>query len=655
MKKFFPLFIFILITFVFFWQFFSKGLLPLPADTIVGLYHPWRDYYEKEYPRGVPFKNFLITDPVRQQYVWRKIAIEQMKQIQLPIWNPYNFSGTPLLANFQSAVFYPGNLLFFLLPFNFAWTILVILQPLLTGLFLYFYLRNLKIDPLASLTGGLSWAFGGFNIAWLEWNTIGHVALWLPLILLSIDKILVEKRSRWSLVFLLSLCSSFFAGHLQIFFYVALFSFIYFFFRWFQYGKSLKVLLLTTFYLLLATLITSVQWVSTLQFILNSYRNFDLPSWQASSWFLPWQNLVQFLAPDFFGNPATLNYWGQWNYGEFVGYIGILPLLIALFAVFWRRDRKTWFAILAVIISLAFMLPTPLAKLPYQLNIPFLSTLQPTRLMVIVDFCLAILSALGIDWLVKHLNDSNHLSKIYKTFLSLGLVFGGLWFIILNESKWFAINSTNLSVAQRNLILPTVLFLLSVLILILLYLSRQKRFSTTIIYIIVVGLVGFDLLRFGWKFTPFSPVKYLFPKTKVIEFLQNQPKPFRIMTTDNKILPPNFSAYYGLEDVAGYDPLYLKSYGDLMAAWYRNKPDFTPFSFNRLLTPQDYSSPIADLLNVKYVLSLKDENSPKLKLVFQEGQTRVYENTHVLPSSNFFQKIRNTKDYRKIIEEVFQN
>src|SRR3989344_8112311 len=114
-------FLFLIIVIVFFFSKTLNGLLPIPSDTIVGLYHPYRDYYAKEYPNGIPFKNFLITDPVRQQYSWKKLSIEILKDKEVPSWNPYSFSGTPLLGNFQSAVFYPLNILFFSLPFEYSW------------------------------------------------------------------------------------------------------------------------------------------------------------------------------------------------------------------------------------------------------------------------------------------------------------------------------------------------------------------------------------------------------------------------------------------------------------------------------------------------------------------------------------------------------
>ena len=139
-----PMFVIFLIVTIFFWRFIFRGLLPIPMDMIVGMYHPWRDIVWDNLEAGVPFKNFLITDSVRQQLPWRQLVIESFKNSRLPRWNPYSLAGTPLLANLQSAPFYIFNLLFFVLDFSLAWSILIFLQPLLAGVFIYFYLRNYK-------------------------------------------------------------------------------------------------------------------------------------------------------------------------------------------------------------------------------------------------------------------------------------------------------------------------------------------------------------------------------------------------------------------------------------------------------------------------------------------------------------------------------
>ena len=651
-----------LLVVVFFWQFFIKGLLPIPADTIIGLYHPFRDLYAENYPNGIPFKNFLITDPVRQQYPWRELVVSIEKRLELPLWNPYNFSGTPLLANFQSAPFYLFNTLFFIMPFAVAWSLMVIMGPLLAGIFLFLYLDNLKISKWAGVLGSISFAFSGFFVAWMEWGTITQVALWLPLVFLSIDKILYYFRNNskfptslklrgaskiknyiWPIIFILSLTSAFFAGHLQIFFYLFIFSWIYFFARWIEYGKIFKVLFVFLIFNILFLILTSIQWIPTLQFIFLSARNVDVLDFNNPGWFIPWQNLIQFVAPDFFGNPTTLNYWGVWNYGEFVGYAGIIPLILALFCLLFRRDKKTLFFGSLFFLSLVFSFPTFLAEIPYLLKIPFLNTAQPTRLLFIATFSLSVLSALGFDYFLKV---KRKILIIYPLILML-VILTGFWMFIPKE---------HISVVKNNLFLPTFLFISSSILFLTLVIFQKKNRFTMMICIIIVAVTAFDLLRFGWKFTPFTQRSYLFPSTKTLAFLQKNLGEFRIMSTDSRILPPNFSTIYRLKSIDGYDPLYLLRYGELIAASERGRSDIAPpFGFNRIITPQKYESKIIDLLGVKFVLSLSDLDSPKLKKVFQEVETRVYENIDVLPRAFFVSKIVLASDNEEAIRRMFED
>ncbi len=677
MKKIIAPFFILFIVFLFFWQVFLKGFLPIPSDTIVGLYYPFRDIYSKTNPNGVPFKNFLITDPVRQQYPWKNLTVSSLKKGELPLWNPYNAAGTPLSANFQSAVFYPLNILFFTMPFQIAWTLNVILQPLLAGLFLYFYLRNLNLDKLSSVFGSISFSFSGFFIAWMEWGTVLHSALWLPLILLSIDKIfnhfIDNQKSKisfdpelkteghiknkklliWSFIFVFSLTSSFFAGHLQTFFYLFIFSIVYLTARLFQYGKDRRVLFLFAICCLLFAILTLVQWYPTLQFIILSARDIDQISWLTPGWFIPIQNLIQFVAPDFLGNPTTLNYWGIWNYAEFVGYIGIVPLIISFYALFFRKDKKTLFFGTAFFLSLIFVLPNIFSQIPFQLKIPLIYTSQPTRLLFIADFSLSILAALGFNHLAK---EKNKKAMLYVLAIFL-LVFASLWFFVLNFGRE-TLSLENLKVARQNLILPSAIFILTALVLLVLVLHSsgnklKTRISKFILFTLVVITV-FDLLRFGWKFTPFTKKDYLFPSTPLISFLKNQKEPFRVISVDSRIFPPNFSGVFGIQSLDVYDPLYLKRYGELIAASERGKPDINPpFGFNRIINPKNYESSLISLLNVKYILSLSEINSPNLKKVFTDGNTIVYENSSVIPRAFFVKNVLSATSKQEAIDFLF--
>lgn len=595
MKKILPFFVIFFACAVFFYPTISKGLLPVPADTLIGLYHPWRDQAATTNPVGVPFKNFLITDPIRQLIPWRKLVIDGWKKVSIPSWNPYNFSGATLRGNIQAGVWYPLNILFFFLPFSVAWALVIMVQPVLAALFLYVYLRNKQIPPWVSVFGGLVWAFCGFAIAWLTWGTILQTAVWLPLLLLAID-------NSWPVLLVVSSVGALFAGHAQVALYILLFAGAY------GFRKFSRQLIAAA---ACAVVISSVQWVPMAQLVMHSSRLTDAGAWLKDGWFLPWQHLVQFVAPDFFGNPATLNYFGVWNYGEFVGYIGILPLMFALYAVITRRDRLTRFYAVAAGIIFLFLLPTPLAALPYRLHIPVLFSLQPTRLMVLVDFCFAVLAALGLDAYVRKSDN-----KIIFTILAVAILLGALWIYA---------TGANLEVSRHNLILPSILFGLSIGILLV---RKWKH----IFLVCVISLTIFDLFRFGWKFTPFTPPEYFFPTTKAVAFLQSQHKPFRVMSLDNRIMPPNVGAYYGIESIEGYDPLYDARYEEFIAALNRREPNSTPpFGFNRIVTTPTIDSPLLPLLNVTYVLALEDVRSPDLELMYREGNTRIYFYTKALP------------------------
>ncbi len=660
--RFLTLFFLMVIFGFFFGQFLIQDKLPIPADTIVGLYHPFLDKYAANYPRGIPFKNFLITDPVRQQIPWRQLVVNAEKTFELPLWNPYSMGGYPLLANFQSATFNPLNLLFFLLPFSYAWSVLVLLQPLLAGIFLYFYLVNFKLNRWACILGSFVYAFCGFSVSWIEWGTIVQTAVWLPLILLAKEKLLAKLSTQWFVILLFAQCAQFFSGHLQIWFYSFLITNLYLFARIFQitwqknqpaklflqsyFKKYLPFLLLGCIFII----ITALQWLPSLQFINLSARDVDqLNNWQNDGWFLPWQHLIQFVAPDFFGNPATLNYWSTWNYGELVGYVGIIPLVFALFAMFFRRDKKTLFFGSVFFLSLIFALPTFLAIIPYTAHIPFLLSTQPTRLLFLTDFCLSVLTVLGMDY---YIGVSRKRDILYPL-LFIACILLGLWVFVLSKQTLGGFTPERLSIARRNLLFPTAIFIAGGIIILCMTIFKKKNLQQLLV-ILLVGITIIDLYRFYEKYETFTNKEYLFPNSESLSFLENHSGIYRIMETDSRIFPPNFSNHYHLQSIDGYDPLYLMRYGELIKASERGKPDITaPFGFNRIIQPFEYNSRIIDLLGVKYVLSLSDLASPKLIKVFEEGQTKVYENTNVLPRAFFVRSLIKAKNKEDSINLLF--
>jgi hypothetical protein len=188
------------------------------------------------------------------------------------------------------------------------------------------------------------------------------------------------------------------------------------------------------------------------------------------------------------------------------------------------------------------------------------------------------------------------------------------------------------------MVLPMVFF--GIFLLLTAAMNRMKRYRL-VGMALCVALVITELFRFGWKFTPFTPDAYFFPKTAIINFLLQQPQPFRIMSLDDRILPPNVLGYYGIESAEGYDPLAPKRYEDFLYASERGEVHVSgPTGFNRIYTAHNTGSSLIPYMNVRYVLSLSDITMPNLRKVFQEGETRVYEYLQAKPRFSFADDVR---------------
>jgi hypothetical protein len=406
---------------------------------------------------------------------------------------------------------------------------------------------------------------------------------------------------------------------------------------------------------LIFLVLAAVQWIPTLQLINLSARDVD-QFWRKDGWFIPFGHIAQFIAPDYFGNPTTLNYWGTWNYGEMVGYIGILQLIFSINSIFFRHDKKTLFFSVVLLLSLIFAYSTPVAMIPFIFKLPFISTAQPTRLLFIIDFSLCVLAALGYDYFSK--NRKSILFSTAAIFMALLL----LWIPILIKSANFGIAGKDIITVKHNLILPTIIVLLSCIL--VFALSRLKSSSriTNALFVLCLLLIVFDLFRFSWKFNAFTDKNLLYPQTKTIKFLKENSKnyPWRFLGVDyvknqKRIFAPDISSHDKLYTVDTYNPLLLKKYQDIAAVSEWGFVDIPDFSFNRSIILNNFESPFIDFMGVKYIVTINDTKSNKLKFLFREGDTRVYENMSVLPRSFIVYNTEEIKNNSDIAKRLYDN
>ncbi len=551
-----PLFVIVLI---FFYP-ILKGMIPFPGDLLVGT-PPYNSYSYLGYaPGGVPTK-FQGLDVIRESFPWKYFAVSQLKKGQLPLWDPYNFSGNPLLANFQSGVFYPLNIVFFILPFTNSWTVYIFLGPFLACIFLYLFLRELRLSRLSSVFGGLVFAFSSYMVVWLEWGNIPHTFLWLPLALLFTEKFI--KKSKWQYVagLIASLLFSILAGYIQGFFYSLIIVIFYY------AAKNLRQLtqdigktLIFFGSLLGAILLSSLQLLPTLSLLaISSRNNYSLS--QITNLLNPWWYSITTLIPDFFGNPAVHNYWFSGTYIERVSYFGVIPLLLALSVLFLRKKEIVIFSVVFLVAWL-FSIDFLWVKYIYLLPIPMLSTTVPTRILSVVCLSGAILSSYGLDLLLGGKNPRRFFiaSIVGLIVLSLGWGFG------LVFGKALGLSPDQLTITKHNLILPTV-FLLVFFVSVFYRFTKVLKLLPFFLSYIGIGLLTItllDLFYFFHKITPFSPGDFVYPQTPVVSYLQQHAGLNRFWGYGSAYISSNFQTVDHTFSPEGDDPLHSKIYSQFI-------------------------------------------------------------------------------------------
>src|SRR3989344_5549794 len=208
-------------------QVIFNGKILFPSNFLAQFYSPWRTEKFPGWEAGIPHKP-IGDDQIRIFYPERTFTNEMLANNTIPLWNPYIFAGTPFLANFQSAIFYPLNILYFFLPQIIAWSFLLFIQPIMALFFMYLFLSLFRLAKPAVWLGIIAFGFSGFMLVWSQENAVvAQSALWLPLVLFGIEGYLKNKKFWYYCIAVVALACSLLGGFIQITFYIFLFSFFY--------------------------------------------------------------------------------------------------------------------------------------------------------------------------------------------------------------------------------------------------------------------------------------------------------------------------------------------------------------------------------------------------------------------------------------------
>ncbi len=597
---------------ILFWQQTIGGRTLLPTENLYQ-YEPFATYREVVKAPDVPY-NALLSDLVLENFQWKSFIRESISNRDVPLWNPHQFSGIPFLAAGQQSTLYPFSVLYYVLPLPAAYGWFTVVQLWLAGAFMYVFLRGINVGRFGSTLAGVVYQLSAFFVISAVFPMIIASAAWLPLVLLAVELIIQQRpalRGRpatipWVVLGALALGCNVLAGHVEITYYVLIIAGYYaaarLIFQWLAGRQTQTRSLMWIFQrgiwlvgmVVLGLGIGAIQFVPLFELASMNYRDGRATLEQVRGWAHPMRDAVQFLLPNFYGNPSHHSYfdiftgqtvtqftdagghpittidWGIKNYVEGALYLGILPLVLVVYGILNRQDAKFSmekkppykgiFAVLTVV-ALTFMFGLPTYAILYY-GFPGINQLHsPFRWIFGVTVGIAVLAGFGADALA---NEAKSV-RLTRLFGYIGAISGGLIVIGLLVTRLLfptfepmiqrVVN--NLAQADRAFSDARMFYsyqfvnvaMLGLMLLgagvVFLWAGRNSTPPPTpphsnregrkirLWQIFAVILVAVDLMAASWSFNPASDPALLDFTPPAIQWLKQQPGEWRYTTIDS--------------------------------------------------------------------------------------------------------------------------
>jgi len=595
------------------------------------------------------------TDTWGQFFYWRHFGYSAIAGGEIPLWNPYVFSGMPYIAGIQSAIFYPLNILYLLFDTPLAINLSIAVHCFLASLFTYFYARYVDAGRLGSILSAVTFAYGAPYFLHIYSGHLPHLStmIWLPLLFLGIEAFVKKEQMKYAVLSGVVLSIQLFAGYPQYLFFSVVALTLYFLMNLIVRSERKRApYLVCGFIVFLATgaALSAVQLLPAIELAKHSVREGLSYEW-VSAFSFPPENLLTLLFPDFFGNMLTTPYWGKNYLWEMSLYLGVIPICMIATALIFGRAEQLWafclIALISLILALGKYTPLLIALYSYVPGFDRFRGLSKFAFVfafagsIIAGFGLKQISALAEEKGSKTLRFSYGLIAVSLLFLGLGVIgwFYGdeLWEMMIksaakaedrygrlppftNDFFRASMSAAFAAVLKTSLILMVLAAVL--------FFAKVGRFSTKFLQISILALAVIDLWHFGSRYLVTFEPQSLYMDRELKAFLSNDREPFRIATPISDL--SNVGLLEGIENVGGYDAIVLKHYSEFINLAQRLPVDEPNLSM-RIVA----ASRLLDLLNVKYYVlgSEMRIGLPAFDLVLENDRHRVYRNNGALPRS----------------------
>ena len=615
------------------------------------------------YGWGFPFTELL--EPAEPGKLAERIySQELLARGEMPLWNPYLYSGHPHMACLQPATFYPPNFLYMILSLQVASNLILLLHYSAAGIFTFFFCMTIGLSMEAALLSAISFMFCGYLTAHRPFPDIMNPSIWLPLMLLLAHKIVERPCFKYAFLASLVLCIQIFGGHTQPVLYTIFICLAYVSYLSFKRYSGRKrwmppLVFAATIGLgvsLAAVQLLPLQEVSSLsikrgvdyqEFIKYSFHPLLLPT---------------LIYPFLFGAdfPSLYEGWyqGPWNLVEMSGYTGILPLCFALCAVIIlvRKEAQVrfWGIVAAIALFLVLGKHNPLYRITWYF--PFYNIFRaPARNWYEFDFAIAILAGFGLRQVMKRERSQRRIVMLVAGML-LGIVVISICLLAYWERHGAALldaisgqvplnadKMLKIITMKSNAVFIPIILMLASLCVMLLIVFRVKR---NVVFTALFAILFIDLLSCGsfyWRYgksgsaTFAESRKHFAPLLDYIRNRETDANGFRICSmmrseddmTDCYPVIDRFGPY---RSINGYGMMLSRDYARLLRTDIVGTTPEALFFNNRILSMLGVKYIIARREEKKFLESIRAENGRGLyREVAPAGTIALFENASPFP------------------------
>jgi hypothetical protein len=595
--------------------------------------------------------------------------LEETEKIE-PQWFPYVFCGMPSFGSLvfiprnvnylQTAIHAVGKLLF--LNGEMSW---MILHYFLGGVFMFLLLRYWKFTHLVSLMGAVTFMLSPYAIGLAEAGQGSKLMAlsYLPIVFL-LTQVLFERRDLLSLGLLsCALGTLFLTNHVQMVFYILLLLGLFLLYEIVLDIRTQPVVTIKKAALLGIAFVIGFALSAYVYFSVHEYAQYSIRGAgitgaagglsydYATGWsFHPFE-LMNLLIPSFFGFRSPY-YWGWMPFTESSVYIGIVPIILAMLALVYRRNRTTiFFAILSAIMFLiSFGKHLPILYDLLFNYLPYFNKFRtPVMILHLLPFTFGLLAAYGMAFLLdiqRHATGVN-IAKLKKSLLVVLIVIGSILvlgflvkgtlydtlssFMFEREGELAQLQAQygqraaqvleQLKRARFDLFwsgrevqgvgylwngyVRFALLSMAALGLILLHLNR--RLKVTLFSSSLVALLTIDLLIIDSNFIHPKPKNALnqeLQADETVNFLKSDTTLYRIFPL-GQLFQDDSYMYHLIQSLGGYSPAKIRIYQEMLDSCMYNGWDKS-FPLNMNTT---------NILNAKYLLSIGRLPEDKFKIV----------------------------------------